>query len=309
MNAASDPKDLLTIGELSQLTGISTYTLRMWEKRYGMPRNQRLPSGHRRYPREEVPRLRAIAKALDQGYRAGKVVCGTLEELQNLLGVRLPLSSSDAQADSAAEAQASASSVQIEKWIEAVHRFDEATLTREFYDAWGRMGPMEFIQNLAAPFTTQVGLCWETGELSVSHEHFASERLEHFLSEKWRRMNERKDGPSVLLTTLPGDSHRIGLAMCAVVTALTQRKIVYLGPDTPLDSILLSVKRCDARLVALSISPTMDPAETDRLLLTLRKDLPRKVAIAIGGQGAPERIAGITRFDNFPEYYDWLGNH
>ncbi len=305
MNAT--PKDLLTIGELSRLTGISTYTLRMWEKRYGMPRNQRLPSGHRRYPREEVPRLRAIAKALEEGYRASKVVCGSLEELTHLLGLHLPLSATGEP--ETAETQDTASLVQVEKWIEAVHRFDEATLTQEFYDAWARMGPMEFIQNLAAPFTTQVGLCWETGELSVSHEHFASERLEHFLSTQWRRMNERKQGPCVVLTTLPGDPHRLGIAMCAVVTALTERKVVYLGPDTPLDAVALSVQRCDARILALSISPTMDADEIDRLLLSLRKQVPRKIEIVVGGEGAPETITGVTRFDRFPDYFDWLGNH
>ena len=49
-------EDYLSIGELSGLTGIGVHTLRVWEKRYGAPHSQRLPSGHRRYPKEEVPR-------------------------------------------------------------------------------------------------------------------------------------------------------------------------------------------------------------------------------------------------------------
>ena len=303
-----DPKQegLLTIGELSRLTGISTYTLRMWEKRYGMPRNRRLPSGHRRYPREEVPRLRAIAKALERGFRAGKVVCGTLDELQNLLGLRAPLTQAEPAGGEEGLAVRASGPVQIEKWIEAVHRFDEATLTQEFYEAWGKNGPMEFVLHLAAPFVNQVGLAWETGELTVSQEHFASERLEHFLSAQWRRMNERKTGPAVLLTTLPGDSHRLGLAMCAVVTALTERKIVYLGPDTPTGDIVSAVQRCGAELLCLSISSSADPVEVDRSLKALRKALPRRVTLAVGGAGAPDTIAGVTRFDSFSDYFDWL---
>ena len=84
----SKMENFISIGELSRLTGITTHTLRVWEKRYGTPRSQRLPSGHRRYPKGDVPRLRAIAKALEAGYRASKVVSGTLEELHGLMGLK-----------------------------------------------------------------------------------------------------------------------------------------------------------------------------------------------------------------------------
>ena len=80
-------EDYLSIGELAEMTGLGVHTLRVWEKRYGAPQSQRLPSGHRRYPKEDVPRLRAIANALDSGYRASKVVTATMEELQGLMGI------------------------------------------------------------------------------------------------------------------------------------------------------------------------------------------------------------------------------
>ena len=69
---SNDSEQLISIGELSKLTGVTTHSLRMWEKRYGTPKAHRLPSGHRRYPKEDVPRLRAIVKALESGYRASK---------------------------------------------------------------------------------------------------------------------------------------------------------------------------------------------------------------------------------------------
>ena len=85
MTEPNKMKNFISIGELARLTGITTHTLRVWEKRYGTPLSQRLPSGHRRYPKEDVPRLKAIAKALESGYRASKVVSGTLEELHSLI--------------------------------------------------------------------------------------------------------------------------------------------------------------------------------------------------------------------------------
>jgi DNA-binding transcriptional MerR regulator len=86
-NEMHKKEDYLSIGQLSTMTGIGVHTLRVWEKRYGAPHSQRLPSGHRRYPKEEVPRLKAIASALNSGYRASKVVSATMEELQGLMGL------------------------------------------------------------------------------------------------------------------------------------------------------------------------------------------------------------------------------
>ena len=79
-------RDYISIGELSAVTGIGVHTLRVWEKRYGAPLSKRLPSGHRRYSKKEVARLKAIASAIESGYRASKVATATLEELQSLMG-------------------------------------------------------------------------------------------------------------------------------------------------------------------------------------------------------------------------------
>ena len=86
MNAAiQKPGKLITIGELAKRTGITTHTLRIWEKRHGAPKAIRLPSGHRRYPLEDVERLKTVAQALKLGFRAGKVVGRPSERV--LIGV------------------------------------------------------------------------------------------------------------------------------------------------------------------------------------------------------------------------------
>ena len=304
MNQAANKENLLTIGELSKLTGITTFSLRMWEKRYGAPKSQRLPSGHRRYPREEVPRLRAIVKALDSGYRASKVVCGTMEELQKLLGVKLHLSSQGVSAE--VDESFSSGQANIEQWLQAVHRFDEFTLTEGFYQEWGKNGPLDFILKFAAPFVYQVGKGWETGELTVSQEHFASEKLEHFLSGMWRRMNERKEGPVVLWTTLPGDPHRLGIHMGAAVTAVTEARVIFLGPNTPSEETIWAVKQCNVDALCISVSPTMDPVEVEDHLLTIKKNLKKNVDLVVGGKGAPKDFPGLIRFDSYLDYFDWL---
>jgi DICT domain-containing protein len=50
----------LTIAQVVDATGIAEGTLRMWERRYGFPEPERLPSGHRRYSQDDVELVRRV---------------------------------------------------------------------------------------------------------------------------------------------------------------------------------------------------------------------------------------------------------
>ena len=262
-------EDCLSIGELSGMTGIGVHTLRVWEKRYGAPHSQRLPSGHRRYPKEEVPRLRAIASALESGYRASKVVTATLEELQNLMDLK-PFIESKPDTNADEQVNLASKEILIESWVSWVHGYDDDVLLNSFHDQWGRHGALNFILNFAAPLMERIGKGWETGELDVSHEHFASECLVSFLSEKWRQMNIRKNGPTVLITTLPGELYSLGIIMCAVVTSVTSSKVIYLGVDNPLEDIISTAENYKPEIITMSISHAFDPTTAENLLFKLR---------------------------------------
>ncbi len=53
--------------EVARRTGLSPATLRIWEERYGFPRPERLPSGHRRYGDREVELLMEVVRERDEG--------------------------------------------------------------------------------------------------------------------------------------------------------------------------------------------------------------------------------------------------
>ena len=57
----------LSIGTMSRRSGVSEGTLRMWEARYAFPTPARLASGHRRYSERDLQRVRAVARARDEG--------------------------------------------------------------------------------------------------------------------------------------------------------------------------------------------------------------------------------------------------
>ena len=119
----------------------------------------------------------------------------------------------------------------------------------------------------------------ELDELTISHEHFATECLVGFFTEKWRQLNIRKKGPLVLITTLPGDSYNIGILMCALVTSITNLKVVYLGIGTPINEIIRAAKKYKPKVIALSISHSMSSEFAEDCLFKIRGDVDKNTLI------------------------------
>jgi DNA-binding transcriptional MerR regulator/methylmalonyl-CoA mutase cobalamin-binding subunit len=295
-----------SIGAVARETGIGIEALRMWERRYGFPRSIRLPSGHRRYPIEEIQRLRLAARALEVGFRARDVASASVEELERMLA--LAQSGPSALKSSLGESQIREVEIRetVERWLNYSRNYDERFLTEEFHAAWARLGPLRFIQERVAPFSQRVGEGWLAGEVTISQEHFASEKIGDFLGAMWRRLSERSNGSEYLLATLPGDQHRLGLQMCALVVAAADQRVIYIGPQTPPSEIVRFIQRQKVAGVCISISSSMDVRHVAPLLNQLRLDLPPDVHIVIGGSGSPEGLKGIERITDFDAFFDWL---
>src|SRR3982750_315160 len=156
----------LSIGALSRAIGIPVETLRTWESRYGFPVPERRPSGHRVYPFTIVPRLRRIGEALARGHRAGQVVPASDADLRQLLEAA-PVASPPPSVATADGAQL----------LPLVESFESDRLTHALLSASARLGPLPFLEKVAAPLLHEVGEAWAQGRLQVHHEHFLSERL------------------------------------------------------------------------------------------------------------------------------------
>ena len=294
-------ESLISIGELSRLTGITTHTLRVWEKRYGSPCSQRLPSGHRRYFKEDIPRLRAVSKALESGYRASKVVPGTLEELHGLMGLK-HLIDKHPKSDQ----EKTSNQLIIDRWISFIHDFHDDCLLQSFHQKWNQLGPLNFIVHLMAPFIEEIGKAWELEELTISQEHFATECIVSFLTNKWRQLNIRKEGWTILMATLPGETQLLGMLMATVIASLSGGKVIFLGPNTPLEDVVLTAKNQEPQLICFSISCILNPLDTEEKIYQIKNDLKNKISIVCGGKGAPKNLPNINRIEDFSLFNKWL---
>jgi hypothetical protein len=300
---AAGKAGVLSIGALSAATGVPVATIRTWERRYGFPAADRKPSGHRVYPVSTVPRLRLIGQALAQGHRAAEVVPASERELENLLAA-VPRSA--ATGGRAGPAPAGAGGAGAADLLPSVRAFDADALRRWFLAEWARRGPVEFVEQRAAPLLRAVGDAWERGELDVRHEHFASASIGDFLRTVRAPLEERAGGPVAALATLPEERHGLGLQMCALVFALAGWQPLVLGVETPVDQIVALAKETPIAAVALSCVLPLERART-AAVRTLRSRLPRRIPLLLGGRGAAKvRVAGVEVLPDLHALDAWL---
>ncbi|MBV7314506.1 MerR family transcriptional regulator [Shewanella sp. NIFS-20-20] len=70
---ALTPAAMLSIGEVSKITGVNTVTLRAWQRRFGLLNPMRTPKGHRLYRESDVELIRQILHWLDAGVSISKI--------------------------------------------------------------------------------------------------------------------------------------------------------------------------------------------------------------------------------------------
>jgi DNA-binding transcriptional MerR regulator len=300
---AAGKSGVLSIGALSAATGIPVATIRTWERRYGFPVADRKPSGHRVYPLSTVPRLRLIGQALAQGHRAAEVVAASERELEHLLAA-LPRSA--AGSGRAGAAPGDGAGAHAGDLLPAVRSFDADALRRAFSAEWARRGPLEFVEQRAAPLLRAVGDAWQRGELDVRHEHFASASLGDFLRTVRAPLEERAGGRVAVLATLPGERHGLGLQMCALVFALAGWQPLVLGVETPVDQIAALANETPIAAVALSCVLPLGRAGA-AAVRTLRRRLPRRIPLLLGGGGAANlRVPAVEVMADLPALDAWL---
>jgi methanogenic corrinoid protein MtbC1 len=278
----TEQADLHSIGEVAKATGISVDTIRVWERRYGKPIPVRIPSGHRRYTGEHIRWLRRVAEALARGNRPAKVVKLSEMELDELLSPKPEQPEASWMAP----------------LLRAVAEERGDRLLALLQKAAAKLDPVEFVADRVAPLVTEIGRAWADGQIEIRHEHMASEVLEDFLREYRAELKETSRGPIVVLTTLPGETHRLGIQMSAIVARAGGARVRMLGADTPLPEICAAAEELKAEVVAVSVSLATGGVKTDRVLATLRADLPEEIRLVVGGRGA----RGVRRGPHGVEY-------
>jgi DNA-binding transcriptional MerR regulator/methylmalonyl-CoA mutase cobalamin-binding subunit len=274
-NVAAEAPQGYSIRVASRLTGVSSDTLRMWERRYGFPKPVRNDSQVRVYTDADIERLVLISRALKAGFRSGEVIHRGIEELRDLL-----VSSARAEGESAAHTPT------IESLLSRLTADDPEGLRDELRRSVALLGPKQFLTEVAAPPIEEVGTAWAAGRIAVRHEHLVSEVLSSKLRLLLSAYDDRSSDPVVLLATLSDEQHGLGLDMVALYLALAGATPRLLGVNTPPDQIAAAAVALKAHIVGVSISEASDVRVTEGHLRRVLCALPSDAEVWVGGKNA-----------------------
>ena len=299
LNAAELPA--ATISHVERETGLSKDTLRKWERRYGFPNPARDTNDERLYPADQIERLRAIRRLMDCGERPGKIVALALPEL---IDRQRKVSASTAGADE--EPDSSRAGLLLLK------SHERGALRQWLMQQLLELGLRRFILEIIAHFNVLVGKAWIDGGIEVFEEHLYTEQVQQLLQAALSSMPPVTQAPRVLLATLPGEEHRLGLLMAQAFLGLEGAECLSLGSQTPVVDIVKAARAHHADIVGLSCGSTLQWRDAISQLTDLRALLESRVALWAGGAAwakAPAGIEGITTFTSLvqipPAIAEW----
>jgi MerR family transcriptional regulator, light-induced transcriptional regulator len=271
----------LRIGELSRRTGVAPELLRAWERRYGLLHPARSDGGFRLYSDADERRVELMRQYLREGLAAAEAA-------------RLALEGADDRAlrladDGRPELEAGAARMRA-----ALDAFEEKAAQEALDDLFAAFTVETVLRVVLLPYLAELGDRWSAGEATVAQEHFASNLIRGRLLGIGRGW-DGGDGPRAVLACAPGELHDLGLIAFGLTLNRRGWRITYLGPDTPVDSLVDAAGRLKPDLVVVT-------ATTKRRLTPLMetlRDLGRTTAVAVGGAGA-EAVDGVRALDDDP---------
>jgi DNA-binding transcriptional MerR regulator/methylmalonyl-CoA mutase cobalamin-binding subunit len=279
-NAGASSSTSYSIRVVSSQTGIPAETLRVWERRYGFPKPARRSGGGRLYGEQDVARLHLIARAREAGYRPGDVIALSDREILRLVEDKAAARPTD---------QRSFVAPSVDQLVADI-RANEVTRVRATLRSLAiTLGPKVFVTDVAHPLAVAIGCAWEQGTIDVHQEHLASALVSMQLRLLLSAFEDGEGAPVVVLATLPGEAHALGLEMVAVYLAAHRATPRLLGADTPADQIARAARAMDADVIGISVSLAHESAVARPHVDALRRALADlgDTELWIGGGGAP----------------------
>jgi methanogenic corrinoid protein MtbC1 len=251
----------------------------VWERRYAFPQPQRDANDERRYPVDQVHKLRLVQRLLELGCRPGQIMHLNAEQLGNMAHQWAALRIVP-QPDSPA----------LQRCMTMVMQHQMTQLRQHLTQSLLQIGLRRLILELVAPLTAQVGQAWANGTLAAYQEHLFAHAVRAVLHHALHAMAQHRPLQSgavrVLLTTMPHERHDLGLLMVEAMFTLHGAECLSLGVPAPLHDVLQAVQQLRADMVVLPLTSALATRPALNGLADLRARLAPPVELWVGGARA-----------------------
>jgi DNA-binding transcriptional MerR regulator/methylmalonyl-CoA mutase cobalamin-binding subunit len=265
-----------SIKAVAQATGLTVETLRAWERRYEVVRPNRDGSGRRNYTASDVARLRLLRTATELGHTISRLAPLPDEELAKLV------------ADSGGHARIANARGQayFERALDAAMHSDPSGVEEALTSAVALLPPNEVIHSVIVPLTREIGERWHRNEMSIAQEHMVTDIVRRLVISASRGYLRADNAPCLVLATLSGERHEIGLLMCSWLASMRRYHTHYLGVDCPPEEIARFALEVDASAVLVSIVMPESFVPVIEQLTELAQHLRGRCDVWIGGTAA-----------------------
>src|SRR5215212_3387439 len=244
-------------------TGVPADTFRAWERRYGMPRPQRTPGGHRLYSERDIAIIRWLRDRTDEGVNISHAVL--------LLSNTLDASATDLPAGND---MARALGQLIDEVVQALTNFDSTQADHILSEAFSIYPFEQVLLELVQPAMVEIGELWHRGQINVAVEHFATQFVRRKLAGLMNVFDAAGSRGTIIVGCAPSELHDLGLLMSALFLVRRGWHVVYLGPQVPVSDLLEAVRTIKPLLVCLSASTVTTAMELMAVARSLSENFP-----------------------------------
>ncbi len=131
----------------------------------------------------------------------------------------------------------------------------------------------------------EVGRLWQMSRISVAQEHFCTAATQLIMSQLYPYLfSGERTGRTLVATCIAGDLHEIGVRMVSDLFELDGWDTIYLGANTPVPSILQTVREQQADVLAISATIAPHLRSVEELIQQVRAAPDcSEVKIIVGG--------------------------
>ena len=220
-------KNVFSIKDLENLSGIKAHTIRIWEKRYNVLEPMRSDTNIRSYDIKNLQKLLNIVLLHNYGYKISKI--GTLNQEQiNKLA-------NDIISEKSAKNHA------ISTFKMAMMNFDQSLFFNTYNQLLNEKSFREVFYTVFVPLMQELGFLWQTETITPAHEHFITYLIKQKLlinTEKVQILEPIKNDKVFVLFLPLNEIHELGLMYLNYEILLNGYQTIYLGESIPTDSLV-----------------------------------------------------------------------
>ena len=243
---------LFTAGEVEERSGIPATTLRQWERRYGLPNPQRTAGGYRLYSQNDLALIEFFKTRIAEGISVSRAA--QLYALEQSLPSAHKLSQAPTPSATRDAVPVKTGPSLITELVGSTLAGDSPKADRVLAHAHATMSVEAVVLELIQPTLIEIGERWHRGEITIAHEHQATNYLRGKLHHLLELAGSPRQGPTVVLACPSGEWHEIGALSIAIFLRRAGVRTHYLGANTPIPDLARFAREVSAGAIMLSAS-------------------------------------------------------